>query len=174
MLNGAEFRVNTFTPGPQQTFFQTPEAVAMNPATGDYVVAWSSQNEVSGTGWNVYAQRYRAAGMAQGGELLVDSAASKVNQQYAAVAMAANGNFVVTWSYNGNGSSAIDARVFNSSGVAQTSVLQVASGSGSGQPQYATVATDASGNFVVRLARQCECAMGDTRAALQLQGPNPG
>jgi hypothetical protein len=143
---GSEFRINTYTPGPEQTFPQTPRAVSMNATTGDYVVVWSSQNEVSGTGWNVYGQRYDAAGSPQGGEFLVDSPASKVNQQYANVAMAANGNFIVTWSANGNGTTAIDARVFNAAGVAQTSVLVLAS---TNQPQFSTVATDANGNFVV-------------------------
>src|SRR5690242_15248541 len=42
---GTEFRVNTYTQGSQQTFQQTPQAVAVNPATGDYVVAWSSQGQ---------------------------------------------------------------------------------------------------------------------------------
>src|ERR1700736_590157 len=69
---GPEFRVNTYTHGPQQTFPQTPQAVAMNPATGNYVVTWSSQGQ-NGSNWNVYAQRYSAAGVRQGSEFLVST-----------------------------------------------------------------------------------------------------
>src|SRR5919205_1293140 len=62
---GAEFRVNTFTHGNQETLQQTSRAVAMNSTTGDYVVVWSSQGQNSGGGWDVYFQRYNAAGVAQ-------------------------------------------------------------------------------------------------------------
>src|SRR5690242_6944057 len=62
-----EFRVNTHTAGAQQTFPQAAKAVAMNRATGDFVAVWSSQGQTgAGSDWNVYAQRYNAAGAAQG------------------------------------------------------------------------------------------------------------
>ena len=75
----AEFRVNTYTQGPQQTFAQTPQAVAMNPTTGDFVVVWSSQGQNIGGGWDVYFQRYNAAGVAQGAETLVDTPVNGAN-----------------------------------------------------------------------------------------------
>src|SRR5215471_7057481 len=50
---GSEFRVNTYTTGPQQTYsggpYQSTPAVAMD-AQGNYVVTWSSQNQ-DGSGW---------------------------------------------------------------------------------------------------------------------------
>jgi len=53
-LNGAEFRVNTYTTG-----YQSAPAVAMNHA-GDFVVAWESQGQ-DGDGRGVYAQRFHLA-----------------------------------------------------------------------------------------------------------------
>ena len=79
----------------QQTFPESPQAVAAD-ANGNYVVVWSSQNQ-DGGGWSVYGRRFNAAGIAQGVEFLVNSHATG-NQQYATVAMNANGNFIVTWS----------------------------------------------------------------------------
>ena len=40
--------------------------------SGDFVVGWVSQNQ-GGGGYGVYAQRYNAAGAAQGGEFLANT-----------------------------------------------------------------------------------------------------
>src|SRR5262245_56825311 len=56
---GPEFQVNTFT-----TNNQLAAAVATD-ADGDFVVTWTSNQDGSGNG--IYAQRYNAAGVAQGG-----------------------------------------------------------------------------------------------------------
>src|SRR5690242_3535991 len=117
---GPEFRVNSHTAGPQQTFPQAAKAVAINPATGDFVAVWSSQGQTGAGGdWNVYAQRYNAAGVAQGGEFLVDTAVNGTNQQNASVAMSANGSFVITWSGNQAGHWNVYAQRYNAAGVAQ-------------------------------------------------------
>ena len=149
---GAESRVNTHTPGAQQTFPQTPHAVAMNPSTGDYVVAWSSQNQ-NGPGWNVYAQRYDAAGVAQGNEILVSTPAGAPSQQYASVAMSANGSFVITWSGNQAGNWNVYAQRFDTSGNAVGTPFQV-SNPASGAQEFSTVAIDSVGNFVVTWSGQ--------------------
>ncbi len=115
----SEYRVNTYTQGAQQTFPQTPQAVAMNPTNGNYVVVWSSQGQNAGGGWDVYFQRYNAAGQAQGAETLVDTPVNGVNQQFANVAMNSSGNFVVTWSSQLGGQWNIYAQQYNASGVAQ-------------------------------------------------------
>ena len=92
---GPEFRVNTTTPDVQTL----PEA-AMD-AGGDFVIAWSGSP--GGDAYDVFAQRYSAAGAPLGGEfrLNVDPAG---DQRDAAVAMDAAGNFVTTW-YSGDGDS---------------------------------------------------------------------
>jgi len=87
---GGEFRVNTFTPGAQRN-----PAVAAD-ADGDLVVAWQSQAQ-DGNEYGVYAQRYNALGLAQGGEFRVNTFTTG-GQAGAAVASDADGDFVVAWS----------------------------------------------------------------------------
>jgi WD40 repeat protein len=145
---GGEYRVNTYTAGAQQTFAQTPKAVAMNPANGNYVVVWSSQGQNGGTGYDVYFQRYNAAGVAQGPETLVDTPINGVNQAFANVAMNASGNFVVTWSSQQGGNWNIYAQQYNASGVAQGAAILVDT-PGNFDQENSAIAMNASGNFVV-------------------------
>src|SRR3954463_878580 len=63
---GPEFNVNTVTVGSQ-----TAPALASD-ADGDSVVVWVSAGQ-DGSGDGVYAQRYNAAGVAQGEEFRVNS-----------------------------------------------------------------------------------------------------
>ena len=90
MVQGGEFRVNTTT-----TKEQTASSVAMD-ADGNFVVTWSSKDQ-DGDNWGVYAKRYNADGLAQGGEFRVNTSTAK-EQMFSSVAMDADGNFVVTWS----------------------------------------------------------------------------
>src|SRR5262249_11267988 len=110
---GGEFRVNTTTDHDQLN-----PAVAMD-AGGNFVVAWQSQ-EQDGDGWGVYAQRYNAAGVAQGGEFRV-STTTQDDQMNPAVAMDAAGNFLVAWqSHNQDGSGwGIFAQRYTVAGLAQ-------------------------------------------------------
>ncbi|MBN1394651.1 MAG: trypsin-like serine protease, partial [Pirellulales bacterium] len=64
---------------------------------GDFVVTWSAWN--AKTSWDVYAQRFNAAGAAQGEIFRVNSEASDV-QRYSSVAMDADGDFIITWQSN--------------------------------------------------------------------------
>src|SRR5207253_11488190 len=63
---GGEFRANTFT-----TDYQGFPAVGMS-AAGDFVIAWQSLGQ-DGSNTGVYAQRYSAAGVPQGGEFRVNT-----------------------------------------------------------------------------------------------------
>ncbi len=150
---GPEFRVNTHTQGAQQTFLQNPQAVAVNPVTGDFVVTWSSQGQNGGGNWNVYVQRYNAAGVAQGPETLVAAAQNGADHEASTVAMAANGSFVVTWSGNQGGHWNVYAQRFNAGGVAQGPVLQVSTPTNRDQ-ELSTIAMDASGDFVIAWSGQ--------------------
>ena len=85
---GGEFRVNTTTSGNQQS-----PTVAMDD-DGDFVVAWASTDPISGYG--IFAQRFNAAGVKQGGEFRV-SAIAFAAQRDPAIAMDADGDFVVAW-----------------------------------------------------------------------------
>src|SRR5439155_541373 len=109
---GEEFRVNSFFTNTQ--LFST---VAMD-AAGDFVITWSSDDQ-HGDGYGVFAQRYNAAGLAQGGEFRVNTSTTS-SQRFPTVAMDAAGDFVVTWSsqgQDGNGYG-IFAQRYNAAGVA--------------------------------------------------------
>ena len=62
----------------QQTAPQTAKAVAAD-ANGNHVVVWSSQNPDGS--WDVNAQRFNAAGAAQGDQIQVNSQASREQQK---------------------------------------------------------------------------------------------
>ncbi|MBI1345433.1 hypothetical protein GC163_04010 [bacterium] len=144
VAQGSEFQVNTYTTG-SQTF----AAVAMD-ADGDFVISWHS-NGVDGNGSGIVAQRYNAAGVAQGGEFLVNSYTTS-NQFFSSVAMDADGDFVVTWmSYSQEGINSrygIYAQRYNAAGVAQGSEFLVNTLTTSYEV-YPRVAMDADGDFVI-------------------------
>ena len=95
----------------------TDVAVACTP-DGDFVVTWSGQT--AATGWEVYARMYNAAGTPLSGVFLVSAAGatSQSVQRNSAVALDAEGDFVVTWqSLNQNtGAYGVYAQAYNSSG----------------------------------------------------------
>jgi len=142
VAQGGEFQVNSYTTSTQE--FST---VSMD-AAGNFVVTWSSSGQ-DGSGFGVYAQRYNAAGVAQGGEFKVNSYTTS-DQVSSTVAMDAAGDFVVVWSSNGqDGSSGgVYAQRYNAAGVAQGGEFQVNTYTTSTQ-RFSTVATDAAGDFVV-------------------------
>ncbi|HEY9602491.1 MAG TPA: putative Ig domain-containing protein [Allocoleopsis sp.] len=139
---GSEFRVNTTTTNHQQY-----SSVAVD-ADGDFVITWSSAGQ-DGSGWGVYAQRYSAAGQPVGSEFKVNTTTSN-DQLYSTVAIDANGEFVISWSSNRQGSLGYDvyAQRYNSVGQPVGSEFQVNTTTINNQ-QYSSVAMDGRGNFVV-------------------------
>ena len=87
---GAEFRVNTFTPGPQS------RAVVASSPGGDFVVAWQSEGQ-AGPEYAIFAQRFASTGAPLGGEFRVSNTYTTSVQSRPAVALDAAGNFVVVW-----------------------------------------------------------------------------
>ena len=144
---GLEFRVNTFTTGEQETFEESPQSVAVD-ADGDFVVTWSSDDQ-DGSGEGIYAQRYNAAGVAQGSEFRVNTFTTN-NQSRSTVAMDSDGDFIVTWSSNNQDGSGygVYAQRYNAAGLAQGSEFRVNSFT-TGAQFHSTVAMDADGDFVV-------------------------
>ncbi|MDZ4688529.1 MAG: cadherin domain-containing protein, partial [Planctomycetaceae bacterium] len=144
---GGEFKVNTYTTDSQQTFAQSPQSVARD-ADGDFVVTWSSHGQ-EGSDYGVYARRYNAAGVAQGSEFRVNTYTTDA-QLLSTVAMDADGDFVITWSSNGQDGSVygIYAQRYNAAGVAQGTEFQVNTFINANQ-RHSTVAMDDSGDFVV-------------------------
>jgi hypothetical protein len=94
---GSEFRGNTYTSSQQ-----SDPALAMD-TDGGFVVAWQSNGQ-DGSSWGVYGQRYSAAGMALGSEFRVNTYTSS-QQSDPAVAMDTDGEFVVAWQSDQDGSS---------------------------------------------------------------------
>lgn len=84
---GSETRVNVTTAG-----HQSAPDVAMAP-DGRFVVAWQSPGQ-DGSGIGVIMRRYDAAGVAEGGEEIVNTT-TQYDQVTPAVAMADDGSFVV-------------------------------------------------------------------------------
>ena len=86
---GGEFQVNTTTTGAQQL----PSVATLS--DGGYVVVWHSKNQ-DGSNYGVFGQRYDATGAPAGNEFQVNTYTTS-DQIIPAMAMDADGDFVVTW-----------------------------------------------------------------------------
>jgi hypothetical protein len=155
-------RVNTTTTGSQYTINNSITLLGDETAPGlqavstdkdgDFVVTWSSVNALGMYG--VYAQRYSAAGISQGDEIQVITSTAVNGLQYANITVAKDtGDFVITWTGRDSSGTGIFAQRYNSTGVAQGSVLSVNSTT-SGNQQYSTIAMDANGNFIITWTNQ--------------------
>jgi hypothetical protein len=115
---------------------------------GNYVVTWASNGQ-DGSGWGVYARCYNASGVAQGNAFRV-STTTAGDQMYSTVAMDAAGDFVITWSSNGQDGSGwgVYGQRYNATGKAQGGEFQVNTTT-AGDQEYSTVAMDGSGNFTI-------------------------
>ncbi|HWP41466.1 MAG TPA: hypothetical protein VNL70_11110 [Tepidisphaeraceae bacterium] len=140
---GEEFLVNSFTSGTQDA----PSA-AMD-AQGNFIIVWQSAGMHDGSGYGVYAQRYNAQGLPQGGEFRVNSFTTG-SQYEPDVAIDADGDFVITWTSRGpNGSRyGIYAQRYNAAGLPMDSEFAVGSLSLHDQLQ-AAIANDADGEFII-------------------------
>jgi len=88
---GSEFAVNTVTAGDQQF----PD-IAMD-GSGNFNIVWYSDN-LDGSGTAIVMQRYNASGVAQGGNIQVNTGITTNNQINAHIDATAGGTFLVTWS----------------------------------------------------------------------------
>jgi hypothetical protein len=140
---GGEFQVNSYTTG-----VQYGPAIASD-ASGNFVVVWASQGGHDGDESGVFGQRYNASGVPQGGEFQVNTYTTGY-QTSPAVAVAPSGNFVVVWhSYGPDASGpAVVAQRYDALGTPQGAEFVVNTYTFS-QQMRPSVASDASGNFVV-------------------------
>jgi hypothetical protein len=141
----AEFQVNTFTSGQQYG-----PAVGMD-ADGDFVIAWSSDNQ-DGLSYGVFARRFSAAGSPLAVEFQVNLY-TPTPQQRPSVASETNGDFVVVWnsSLQDGGVFGVFGRRFSSTGAPIAAEFQVNAYTPGYQGDGA-VAMDADGDFVVAWA----------------------
>ncbi|HZM27208.1 MAG TPA: hypothetical protein VFB89_07615 [Gemmatimonadales bacterium] len=139
---GPEFRINTYTTGPQGQ----PRVAA--DAAGNFVVVWVSTPQ-DGSDSGVFGQRYASSGAPLGPEFRANSFTTD-NQFAPNVASDASGNFVVVWtSYAQDGSSSgVFGQRYASSGAPLGAEFRINTFT-SGEQLRASVAADAGGNFVV-------------------------
>jgi hypothetical protein len=139
---GEPFHVNTTIPDVQKN-----PSVACD-ADGDFVVAWESYAYGDST-WDVYAQRFDAAGARVGEEFLVN--ATTDGSQFApSVSCDADGDFVVAWVSDepDGGGEEVYARRFDAAGVARAGEFHVNTWTERAQ-NWPSVACDADGDFIV-------------------------
>ena len=150
---GAEFQVNTFTTGPQRQ-----PAVAVDPA-GDFVVVWSSYDQLGTGQTDVFGQRYDAAGVAQGGEFHVNTYSSKARRP--SIGMDSSGNFVVSWQSDDEDGSGrgIFAQRFNSAGARLGTEFQVNTYT-TGDQEVPIVGLNGTGDFVIAWTSPSEDGSG--------------
>jgi hypothetical protein len=139
---GPEYQVNSFT-----TDRQRFQAIAMD-AAGDLVVAWQSLFQ-DGSSYGIYAQRYSAGGVPQGGEFRVNTYTTD-SQTNPAVAMDAQGDFVIAWNRSDQAgqTTGIYAQRYDGAGVPQGVEFRVNSTTTLNR-QSPCVAMDPAGDFVI-------------------------
>jgi len=152
---GGEFRVNTYT-----TNHQFGAAISMD-ADGDFIITWASTGQ-DGSGTGIYAQRYNAAGVSQGGELRVNSYTTS-EQWPPSIAVDSTGSFVVTWSSLGQDGSSygVYAQRYNASGVKQGGEFRVNSYTNSSQRHSAIAMSANGGDFVISWQSSSQDGSGD-------------
>ena len=133
------------TPTPRAT--RIVPAVAMD-ADGDFVVAWQSNGQ-DGSGYGVYAQRFNAAGVAQGGEFRVNT----YTTEQPVLPRGGDGRRRrlrrrLEQQRPGRQRYGVFARRFNAAGVAQGGEFRVNTYT-TGNQYSPAVAMDADGDFVV-------------------------
>ncbi|ARE42344.1 hypothetical protein RGUI_4318 (plasmid) [Rhodovulum sp. P5] len=140
---GGEFTVNTTTANTQE------DSAIASLNDGGFVVVWSDRSGADGDGYGVYMQRYNAAGVAQGAETLVNTTTTSGQYESDVVALS-GGGFVVVWrDDNGDGNgSRIAAQVFDATGAAVGSEIQVNVSILSTQSVPSVTATPDGGFFV--------------------------
>ncbi len=142
---GPQDQVNTFT-----TSEQADPAVAVD-TDGDFVVVWLSFVSLSAE-WDIRGQRYGSNGSPAGGEFQVNTYTTEY-QLDPAVAMDADGDFVVVWQSRGSSSDddwgySIQGQRFYSDGNPAGNQFQVNSYT-SGDQERPAVGMSADGGFVV-------------------------
>ncbi len=101
---GTEFQVNSYTTNRQQS----PDVAIDH--EGDFVISWASRSQ-DGDRNGVFARRYRANGVPEGSEFLINTYTT-YDQGRSSVAMDADGDFVIAWE-----STSQDGAFYGSAGI---------------------------------------------------------
>jgi Ca2+-binding RTX toxin-like protein len=143
---GNAFQVNAVNDTDNTKGYKDP-AIALG-ANGDFMITWDVAS-LDGSGTGVYARRYNSAGVAQGNEFRVNTTTTG-DQTKPAIAANSDGDFVISWSSNGQDGSGegIYAQLYNSAGVAQGSEFKVNTFT-QGNQDFSSITEAANGNFTV-------------------------
>lgn len=139
----SELPVNTTTAGRQYA----PD-VAIN-SNGSFVITWTSEGQDGDQG-GIYARRFNAAGVAQGGEFRVNITTAQA-QTNSVVTLADTGFFTIAWTSNlqdGNGLGVYLQR-YNSAGTALEPVDVRVNQFTAGAQSEPAIAGDSHGNYIV-------------------------
>ncbi len=139
--------MNQATANDQRTSPASLANIAMR-ADGAFVSTWASMNQ-DGSGWGVYARLFDAQGQPLGNEFRVNQFTAG-DQRFSTVAMEANGDFVVTWTSDGQDGDGygVYARRFTSVGTPIANEFRVNSTTVGAQSK-SSIALDDDGDFVV-------------------------
>lgn len=142
---GAEFAINTYT-----TDYQTFPAIGCGD-DGRFVVVWSSFGQ-DGSNSGVFGQRFDNSGAQAGSEFQVNEY-TPGTQDYPAIGVAADGDFVVVWTSDSQDgySLGIFGQRFSSAGTRTGIEFRVNSYT-SGDQSYPAISVSGSGSFVVTWA----------------------
>jgi hypothetical protein len=140
---GSEFRISV------STAYAFVARIASD-SDGDFVVVWDSLVGQDGSARGIFGRRFDSSGTPQAVEFIVNSF-TITNQRYPAVALDADGDFVVVWesfnNHDGQGYG-VFAQRFNSAGARLGIEFQINSFTPNNQYR-STVAAEADGDFVV-------------------------
>ncbi|MEL6225184.1 MAG: Calx-beta domain-containing protein, partial [Cyanobacteria bacterium J06627_8] len=102
----------------------TPD-IAMN-ASGEFVIAWESFDDLDGDRHGIFAQRYNNAGERIGDEIAVNTTTAE-DQDEPSVAIDADGNFLITWESDDQDGSeeGIFGQYFDNTGAKQGDEFQI-------------------------------------------------
>lgn len=164
---GDEFQVNTTT-----SYNQAFPSVA-RASSGEFVVAWLSYGYDGGgpSGYDILAQRYDAAGLEVGGELVVNTFTTGY-QLFPSVSVADTGAFVVVWTSSTSAGTdtsgdSIQGQRFDNTGIADGPAFQVNTYTTDNQ-RYPSVALGSDGTFWV--VWQSLGGTGSDSSGLSVQG----
>jgi hypothetical protein len=155
---GPELAVNTTTDGNQALGFSLNhnDRVAAD-ASGKFGVVWQGSTSTDPQNIEVYVRLFNADGSARTGEIVVNTTTAGP-QENPMIAMADNGQFVVTWREIGE--KRVKARLFDADGDPLSGEFNVSQKGNAHTAYYNTsVAMDADGDFVVLYAKSTMTAV---------------
>jgi hypothetical protein len=163
-IDAVEFRVNTTVVGNQSR-----PSVAMAP-DGRFLIAWQSDSQSGGQGWDIAAQAYTSTGTPAAGEILVNATptGAQCSPRAAYLAGPVQG-FAVVWESAGG----IFLRRLTPSGAPFDTTDQPVNTTTSGIQRNPTIASDPSGNYVVAFEHVDADSLTSSVLARRFQGVIP-